>query len=508
MKKLFILLITIFTINFVNAQLVVSPITASQLQLIQSMLGGPGAIISNVTYNGSGLPVVWNNIGTFSTGTTPTNLGITSGLILGTGGVSGAIGPNNTASNSLAVSPTTPDLSDSDLVAIAGSSIFALHDAAILEFDFKLVIDTFKVRYVFGSEEYPEFVPSYNDIFGFFVTGPNPAGGNYTKHNIALIPGTNSPVSIYNVNNGPANAGPCVNCQYYINNAGGTSLQADGLTTVLTASCPVVPCATYHFKLAIADANDRVFDSWVWLEALPMPTGSGNLAGATTVCQGQQNVIYSIPNLPNYTQYYWSLPYGATGLSDSSSIIVNYGNNSQSGLITIGGVSTCGIDTLLSYPVTVIPKPATPTITMNNDTLFSNAFLGNQWYDQNGIINGATQYFYVANTFGLYYDIVTLNGCTSDSSNNIAYTYVGIKENNNEEPIVKLIPNPAKDILTIVTNSNIKQEFQITNILGQRLYSNTINKKTTIDVSAFAKGVYILKLNTDKGIVVKKFIKE
>jgi hypothetical protein len=63
--------------------------------------------------------------------------------------------------------------------------------------------DTLKFRYAFGSEEYMEFAnSSFNDVFGFFISGPNPSGGSYTNQNIALIPGTATPVTINNVNGG------------------------------------------------------------------------------------------------------------------------------------------------------------------------------------------------------------------------------------------------------------------------------------------------------------------
>ena len=62
--------------------------------------------------------------------------------------------------------------------------------------------DTISFKYVFGSEEYLELVNSFNDAFGFFLTGTsNPAGGNYVDQNLAIVPGTaNTPVTIDNVN--------------------------------------------------------------------------------------------------------------------------------------------------------------------------------------------------------------------------------------------------------------------------------------------------------------------
>jgi hypothetical protein len=106
----------------------------------------------------------------------------------------------------------------------------------------------FNVSFVFGSEEYPEFVSgSFNDGFGIFISGPNPAGGNYNNYNIARLP-NGQLVSIDNVN---ANT----NAQYYNTNNTGV-IQYDGYTDGLTAQLSVIPCSTYHVKIIIADARD------------------------------------------------------------------------------------------------------------------------------------------------------------------------------------------------------------------------------------------------------------
>jgi len=84
---------------------------------------------------------------------------------------------------------------------------------------------------------------------------------------------------------------------------------------------------------------------------------------------------------------------------------------------------------------------------------------------------------------------------------------LGIKENtfNNN---ISVYPNPVKDNLTIETNINTPQKLEISNLMGQTIYTIYINKKATINTSAFANGVYILKLNTDKETVVRKIVKE
>ena len=219
-------------------------------QLVQQVLVGGGVTVSNVTYQGN------NQMrGSFSNGHN-TNLGIDEGVVLASGNVMSIPNPASVFANSTFGLPGDPTLNT--------ITTNATHDASVLEFDFIPTADTLRFKYVFGSEEYNEWVgATYNDVFGFFVSGPKPNGlGNYVNYNVALIPGTNLPVSINNVNLNSFS-------QYYINNEGlgGTTIVYDGFTVVLTAILVVVPCEQYHIKLAIADAGDDAYDSGVFLEA-------------------------------------------------------------------------------------------------------------------------------------------------------------------------------------------------------------------------------------------------
>ena len=83
-----------------------------------------------------------------------------------------------------------------------------------------------------------------------------------------------------------------------------------------------------------------------------------------------------------------------------------------------------------------------------------------------------------------------------------------IIKTNDKTNQVSIIPNPASNNLTIETNINTKQNIEIFNIVGQSIYTSNINSKATVDVSAFAKGVYIIKLTRGKETIVKKFIKQ
>jgi len=191
---------------------------------------------------------------------------------------------------------------DPDLLSLLPSiGPYHLFDAAILEFDFTSLVDTIKFRYVFASEEYPTYVCSqYNDVFGFFITGPDPGGGTYTGKNIALIPGTSLPVAINTINSGtPGGSYSAADCQSLSYNSFFKSnipwmynFIYDGFTTILTVVCPVVKCQEYHIKLAITDAGDQSYDSGIFLEKNSFDIGSFIVtASPDTVCAGTTSAL-------------------------------------------------------------------------------------------------------------------------------------------------------------------------------------------------------------------------
>jgi len=249
---LLFLVATFSSVCGLNAQLVVTP-GGAPATLVNSLIGG-GMTVSNVVMN---CPT--NAYGSFSNGNT-TNLGLTNGILLTTGNATMAIGPNNMPSAGFCNNTSS---SDPQLVAIEPQ---ATYDLCVLEFDIIPECSQLTVRFVFGSEEYPEFVnASFNDAFGFFISGPGPSPActpnYYNNTNVATLPNNTTPVSIDNVNN-------VTNAAYYVDNTGGATIQYDGFTTVLTRTVNLCPCQTYHWKFAIADAGDCIYDSGVFIDFL------------------------------------------------------------------------------------------------------------------------------------------------------------------------------------------------------------------------------------------------
>ena len=164
MRKFIILIVFLIGVFNSYSQLQISQ-TLTPTQLVHQVLVGSGVTITNVTYTGDLIA-----IGEFSNGGT-TNLGLQNGIVLTSGKATNVIGPNTATG----ISFDNTGGSDPQLASLITQSI---NDAAVLEFDFVPIADTVMFSYVFGSDEYPEYVNSINDVFGFFITGANPNGGN------------------------------------------------------------------------------------------------------------------------------------------------------------------------------------------------------------------------------------------------------------------------------------------------------------------------------------------
>ncbi|MEM6398214.1 MAG: choice-of-anchor L domain-containing protein [Bacteroidota bacterium] len=208
-------------------------------------------------------------------------LGFSRGIILSTGPIGNAAGPNNSGETSgdLGGMVNDPDL---DIV-----SDRPLNDRVGISFDFVPLQEEVTFRYVFASEEFCEFANSeYNDVFGFFVSGPG-LDGPYSNDgvNVALIPETNQPVAINSINH-------LVNSEFYLPNevpndrdfcgldplVDGRNIEYDGQTVVLTATLDLIPCERYEIRLVISDVADENYDSAVFLEA-----GSFDLGGSVSL---------------------------------------------------------------------------------------------------------------------------------------------------------------------------------------------------------------------------------
>lgn len=311
--------------------------------LVQGVLLGNGVTATNITYNGSAVNAqqLQTNVTYFDA--TNTSFPIQRGVLLTTGNGIVAVGPNSATGESM---PGTPMVSgDADLNAISAANVT---NGGILEFDFVPTGDTISFKYVWASEEYPEFAPpngGVNDVFGFFISGPGFAGPYMNgAENIAIIPGTSTPIGINNVN-------AITNNTYYVDNvagaAYGTAIEYDGTTVVMQAVAQVQCGQTYHIKLALCNVLDQGWDSGVFLEAESFASEAVNIAVATVT--GDTTVVEGCTN----AQFIFTRPVSQSG----DTLSVSY---------SIGGTATMGTDyNNMTNPVVFLPGEDTIILVLN-----------------------------------------------------------------------------------------------------------------------------------------------
>ena len=357
---------------------------------------------------------------------------------MATGEVS-VLDPNFTST--FPILPNT--VTDPDLLNVANSvppllpsphtnsfTVSSINDVAVLEFDFIPTSDSLSFNYVFGSEEYFAFENSqYNDVFGFFLSGPGISGpySSPSYHpngsiNLAIVPGSNPPLPI---TISSVNSVTPINSQFFVDNQGGldTIAYADGYTTVLTANATVQCGETYHIRLAIADGSDSGLSSFVWLQA-----GSFSSPVLEVVDDlGLDSTVLEIPCNSNVTltanggvgaTYEW---YDQSGNIFSTNNVVTVGNGTYWVTATSFG---CPV---ISDTLTVISQSA-PVVELGNDiTIDCNSTV---LLDPN-ISGGSGVYNYLwnnnstsntLNTGGGFYSVIVTDdqtGCYGEDSINI-----------------------------------------------------------------------------------------
>lgn len=219
-----------------NASITIT--TNNDAQFLGNSLLGAGISASNFSATGNAA-----QFGTFTGGNTLGNGFFDNGIILSSGNVATATGPNTAGNTSM----NFGGAGNADLDNLVSSNT---NDAATLTFDFETTGGDIFFNYFFASEEYNEFVGSeFNDVFGFFVNGQN----------IATLPG-GDPVAINTVNNG-SNSG------LFNDNSGGVfDIEFDGFTNVLTASALGLGAGTHTISISVADTSDFILDSAVFLQ--------------------------------------------------------------------------------------------------------------------------------------------------------------------------------------------------------------------------------------------------
>ena len=323
---------------------IISPTEAVQLLL------GPNIQFSNVQFTGDIL-----QLGAMTGAASPFE--ISSGIALGTSDI------QTLESGDFSAVLNNPVSGNADLLSVANSvppligqsfSVSSVNDVAILEFDFVATGTALSFDFIFGSNEYLAFVNTqYNDVFGFFLSGPG-ITGTYQDGatNIAIIPNSNPalPVTISSVH-------PSLNSNYYIDNPFQDIVALNGYTTALSSVANLICGETYHIRIAIADGVDQSLDSVVFLKE-----GSFNVTGNQIIplADADNTSIQSDLLIENCINGSFVLT-PPTCISDNTTINITY-----------GGTATYGSDYISSHPNEVTFPSALESAIINIEVLSDN----------------------------------------------------------------------------------------------------------------------------------------
>jgi subtilisin-like proprotein convertase family protein len=326
-----------------------------------------------------------------------TGLGLSSGVILSTGDVADAVGPNIDNGTSTGYNGA----GDPDLTALAG---FGTEDAVVLEFEFEVQGDELEFNFVFLSEEYNEYVNTgFNDVFAFYISGPGIVG----QENLAVVPGTTTPVTINTINNGSF-------FQFYNDNElpgnANVNVEFDGFTTKMKARrTGLVPCGVYKLSLRIADGSDDALDSGVLLQenslvSNSIAVNSSTVSADTTALEGCFPATFTF-NL------------GATATADLN-ISIRLGGTA------LNGVDYVHIDSIITIPAgqtssTVIINALADGITEGRETI-------ELYYSPSSCAPEDTVVLYIDDATSITFDALGTNlNCNGDASGSIGVNIAG-----------------------------------------------------------------------------------
>ena len=233
-----------------------------------------------------------------------------NGLIMTSGDVANAVGPETGVLSDGGFNWP----GDADLEAfIPGLNAGDTNNASIIEFEFVPVSNNISFDFIFAAEEYGTYQCTFTDAFAFLLTD---SSGNTT--NLAIVPGTNDPVSVLTVRDEQYN-NDCesVNEEWFANYYGPGGLDPAtsptnfiGHTEVMTAQSTVIPNDLYTIKLVVADDGDTLFDSAVFIDGGSFDIGQLDLgddiliSSGNALCEGQE-IILDAGALPNNSSIEW-----------------------------------------------------------------------------------------------------------------------------------------------------------------------------------------------------------
>lgn len=236
---------------------------------------GDGVVVNSASVGGDAVSRATYTNGQRAAGVVPSN----SGVILSTGDVRDFTQSNGDPNRNAGTSTNTANGIDNNAQfnALAGTNTF---DASWIEVNFTPSGNMMTMRFVFASEEYPEYINSnFNDVVGVWVNGqavPMVVNG-----------GT---ASVNNIN------GATQQNLFVDNTTDAYNTEMDGFTVTLSLSIPVNSGVQNTIRIGIADAGDASFDSNLLIAADSLQTSTVARPDTFQVDPGESSTINVLGN--------------------------------------------------------------------------------------------------------------------------------------------------------------------------------------------------------------------
>jgi uncharacterized protein YjdB len=182
----------------------------------------------------------------------------------------------------------------------------------------------------------------------------------------------------------------------------------------------------------------------------------------------------------------------------------------QSGTYTYNGTTANGCDSSATLVLTIDQAPSNAQVSLNQGTFTVTAQNASNfaWMDcaTNTLIPGETSATFTPTLSGSYAAVVS-NACGSDTTTCEPIEVQGISEIDSE--LISVYPNPSSGIFTVASKESIIQEVFLYSINGELIWRNAHNaQEITIDLGAYARGTYMLRVSTNQQVHIFRLIKQ
>ena len=271
--------------------------------------------------------------------------------------------------------------------------------------------------------------------------------------------------------------------------------------------------AGYNFKVSATQAgctemSDSVLvDGWAFLPPFAMTDGNFSIGqnGEAIICPG--DTVYLVLMPPYTTSIQWYNNGQPIPGANNDTLIVT-----QSGSYYVEGAPAICPEFIqqlgVSIPV-IVRTPIVPAISFSNGMLYaapgSPALTGFQWFLNGSPITGANAATYTPTVSGTYMVTAVDSGCATQSQP-YNHTITGVTDPGFDQQLT-IAPNPSTGNVIIRAN----EAFTVTvyDQLGRVVHmDHNPTSAKQLQLGHLAKGLYMAKLQYEKGIVSRQLVLE